>query len=83
MTSQFRKNERHLTCPFDPSHSILPDRMLRHIEKCKKINQEIASKMKVCPYSKTHYLKIDEFEDHVLHCPRQHEIKRWFPQMKS
>ena len=74
-------NERHLTCPFDPTHSILPDRMLKHIEKCKKINHEIASKMKVCPFSKTHYLKIDEFEEHVLYCPRQHEIKRWFPQM--
>ena len=83
MTSQFRKVEKHFSCPFDPSHSILPERMLKHIEKCKKNNEDIASKLKVCPYATTHYLKIDEFEDHVANCPRKHDIERWFPQMKS
>ena len=82
MSNQFRKIEKHLTCPFDSSHSILPDRMLKHIDKCKKNNEEIASRMLVCPYAKTHYLKIEEYHQHVLECPRQHEINRWFPKMQ-
>ena len=82
MSNQFRRMEKHLTCPFDPSHAILPDKMLRHIDKCKKNNEQIAANMLVCPYSKTHYLKIDEYQEHVLHCTRRHERMKWFPNMK-
>ena len=82
MSNQFRRMEKHLTCPFDPSHAILPDKMLRHIDKCKKNNEQIAATMLVCPYAKTHYLKSDEYEEHVLHCKRKHDRMKWFPNMK-
>ena len=35
--STFRQREKHVTCPYDPSHSILPERLYKHVKKCEKV----------------------------------------------
>ena len=81
-TPNYRHIERHVTCPFDNSHSILPERLLKHIRKCKKNNEIRAESMLICPYSTTHYLKPEEFDEHVMNCYRQHALMRWFPNLR-
>ena len=76
--SAFRLKERHVTCPFDKSHSILPERLAKHIFKCKKNNEEIASRLIRCPYSSVHYLEEQDYFEHVQNCPRKFELQRWF-----
>ena len=71
--------EKHLQCPFDPSHSIIPERMGKHLRKCSVNNADIASKMKMCPFSSTHILKPEEYEEHIKECPRRDVIRTWFP----
>ena len=77
--STFRQKEKHLRCPFDPTHSILPDRMLRHIIKCKRNNAALAATLVNCPYSSVHYLRPEEYEEHVQICQRRFEQMRWLP----
>ena len=77
--STFRQREMHLRCPFDQTHSILPDRMLRHIMKCKKNHQALAASMVICPYSSVHYVRPDEYKEHVQICPRRFEQMKWLP----
>ena len=76
--NSYRLRERHVTCPFDESHSILPERLWKHIAKCKKNNQAIAATLIRCPYSSVHYLKPDEYDEHIQHCPRKFELMKWF-----
>ena len=83
MAQNFRQREDHLTCPFNDSHSILPDRMLKHILKCKKNYQELASTLVVCPYApQTHYLKPEDYNAHVEYCPVGVERRKWFKHQK-
>ena len=79
--SSYRQKEKHVTCPFIPSHSILPERLYKHIRKCSVQNPDIASKMRVCPFLWTHIIKEEEFEEHVRECPRRDTIRRWFPNL--
>ena len=79
--SSYRQKEKHVTCPFIPSHSILPERLYKHIRKCSVQNPDIASKMCVCPFLWTHIIKEEDFEEHVRHCPRRDTIRRWFPNL--
>ena len=74
--------ERHITCPYDPTHSILPDRMGKHLRKCSVNNADIASKMKTCPFSLTHVLKPEDYDQHVEECPCRNVICTWIPQSK-
>ena len=83
MAQSFRQREAHLTCPFNESHSILPERMLKHILKCKKNHPEVAATLIVCPFSpQTHFLKPEDYDHHVLHCPIGVERMRWFRDQK-
>ena len=79
--STFRRQERHVRCPFDDTHSILPEKLLAHIRKCKKNHEALAASMLICPYSTVHYVKPEEYDEHVKMCPRQYELMRWFPNL--
>ena len=76
--SSFCQKEKHVTCPYDPTHSILPERLHKHLRKCALQNPDLVSKMRVCPFLSTHIVTEEEFEDHVRHCPRRDTIRRWF-----
>lgn len=81
-TPNYRHIERHVTCPFDNSHSILPERLLKHIRKCRKNNEILAESMLICPFSSVHYLKPDDYDEHVKNCYRQHVLMKWFPNLR-
>ena len=80
--STYRQMEAHVRCPYDETHSILPERLWKHIRKCSLQNPHIASKMKTCPYLSTHIVKDEDFEQHVKECPRREVIHRWLPLSK-
>ena len=67
--ASYRQREKHLRCPFNECHSILPERFLQHIIKCKIANRDKASAMVVCIYSNFHWVKIEDYGDHLKHCP--------------
>ena len=79
--STFRQREKHVSSPYDPSHSILPERLYKHVKKCALQNPDKVATMRVCPFLSTHIIKEEEFEDHVRHCPRRDTIQRWFPNL--
>ena len=79
--SSYRQKEKHVTCPYNPTHSILPERLYKHLRKCALQNPDLVSKMRVCPFLSTHIITEEEFEDHVRHCPRRDTIRRWFPNL--
>ena len=80
--SNYRRQEKHVSCPFDKTHSILPERLLAHIRKCKKNNEILAASMLICPFSSVHYLKPEEYDEHVSNCYRQHTLMKWFPNLR-
>ena len=79
--SSFRQKEKHVTCPYDPTNSILPERLHKHLRKCALQHPDLVSKMRVCPFLSTHIVTEEEFEDHVRHYPRRDTIRRWFPNL--
>ena len=54
----------------DPSHLILPERMIAHIDKCIKIrgHEAIAKTMFECPESPYYFIKSEEYDKHVETC---------------
>lgn len=56
-----------ITCPYNESHQIRPERMQYHLVKCKKQNPDIS--LTVCPYNATHLLRHLEELDHYQKCP--------------
>ena len=77
--SSFRQKEKHVTCPYDPSHSILPERLYKHVKKCALQHPDKVATMRVCPFLSTHIIKEEDYEDHVKNCPRRDTLRRWFP----
>ena len=78
--STFRQKEKHVTCPYDPSHSILPERLYKHVKKCALQNPDKAlATMKVCPFLSTHIIPKEDYVEHVKNCPRRDTLRKWYP----
>ena len=70
----YRMNERHLTCPFDATHTILPHRMPQHLIKCRKNHPGMD--MKTCPFNATHLIVPAEYKSHIVECPNKAIVER-------
>ena len=57
-----------IKCPFNSTHWIRPNKMAKHLVKCKKNNPEKLKKMSVCVFSAIHYVESKDKEDHFLNC---------------
>ncbi|XP_069979151.1 uncharacterized protein [Penaeus vannamei] len=70
----YRSLEKLLTCPYNPSHQILPHRMAQHLVKCKKSHPE--ADMKVCVFNATHVVPTHLYQVHILECPDKAIVER-------
>ena len=74
ITMAYRITEPHRTCPYEPTHQILPHRMPQHIAKCRKNHPEMD--MKTCPFNATHVILSKDYEAHLLECPGKAIVER-------
>lgn len=70
----YRLKEAHRTCPYEPTHQILPHRMPQHIAKCRKNYPEMD--MKTCPFNATHVTPSKDYQAHILECPDKAIVER-------
>lgn len=70
----YRIKESHLSCPYEPTHQILPHRMAQHIIKCRKNYPELD--MKVCVFNATHVIPTKDYQAHILECPDKAIVER-------
>ncbi|XP_042863172.1 uncharacterized protein LOC122247709 isoform X2 [Penaeus japonicus] len=70
----YRSMEKLLTCPYNPSHQILPHRMAQHLVKCKKSYPD--ADMKVCVFNATHVVPTHLYQVHILECPDKAIVER-------
>ncbi|XP_063696204.1 gametocyte-specific factor 1-like [Culicoides brevitarsis] len=60
-------SETYITCPYNPSHQILPHRYAVHITKCAVQHPDI--KLLICPFNSKHRLREEEMAKHKIECP--------------
>ncbi|XP_042228159.1 uncharacterized protein LOC121870398 [Homarus americanus] len=69
----YRANEELLSCPYEPSHQILPHRMAQHLVKCKKNYPD--ADMKVCPFNATHVVRTIHYQKHIVECENRDTVE--------
>jgi len=58
--------EETITCPYNPSHQITPQRIQFHLVKCRKNHPN--SDVEICPFNSTHHVPKSERESHMTTC---------------
>ena len=72
-----------ITCPYNKSHQIRPERMQRHLIVCRKDVlskpnhpfHKAAKDLERCPFDANHHIKKSEMESHIQECPSKREMK--------
>ena len=64
--------EELLVCPYDNAHKIIPDRLVKHLVKCRtsslKHQYKTAINIKICEYNSSHHVHKADMEDHLKQC---------------
>eukprot|EP00092_Neocalanus_flemingeri_P019311 GFUD01020917.1.p1 GENE.GFUD01020917.1~~GFUD01020917.1.p1 ORF type:complete len:224 (+),score=62.37 GFUD01020917.1:202-873(+) len=76
-----------LTCPYNKSHQIRPERMQRHLIICRKDVlskpthpfHKAAKELERCPFDANHHITKAEMESHIIECPSKREMKPSVP----
>ena len=66
--------ETTVTCPYEPSHQILPSRLQIHLVKCRK--QHPMSGLKICRFNTTHHYPRADMDLHESNCPDRKSLLR-------
>ena len=64
--------EELVDCPYDNAHKIIPDRLVKHLVKCRtslKHQYKTAINIKICEYNSSHHVHKADMEDHLKQCP--------------
>ena len=65
--------EELLDCPYDNAHKIIPDRLVKHLVKCRnsslKHQYKTAINIKICEYDSSHHVHKSQMEEHLKQCP--------------
>lgn len=56
-----------ITCPYNVSHQIRPERIQYHLMKCKAQHPEIS--LLVCPFNAIHHIRQSDQVEHLQNCP--------------
>jgi len=56
-----------ITCPYNVSHQIRPERIQYHLMKCKAQHPEIT--LLVCPFNAIHHIRQSDQVEHLQNCP--------------
>lgn len=56
-----------ITCPYNVSHQIRPERIQYHLVKCKARHPEIT--LLVCPFNAIHHIRQADQVEHLQNCP--------------
>jgi len=59
-------SEETITCPYNPSHQILPKRIQIHLVKCRKNHPN--SDVEICPFNSSHHVPKSEWLFHMSTC---------------
>lgn len=59
-----------VTCPYDSSHRILRERIVRHLIKCRDNNKPQSLVMVECPINKNHIVREMEMHYHLINCSK-------------
>lgn len=56
-----------ISCPYNVSHQIRPERIQYHLMKCKEQHPEIS--LVICPFNAIHHIRKSEHVEHLQNCP--------------
>lgn len=59
--------ETTVTCPYNPSHQITKDKLIKHLVKCKRSYPD--ADVKVCSFNASHHVPTKDLKEHEKNCP--------------
>ncbi|XP_041773869.1 uncharacterized protein LOC121594547 [Anopheles merus] len=60
-------------CPYNKSHTILAQRFVKHLIKCRR--QHPNAKIAICPFNSSHHVNEQEMKVHTTTCPDRGQIE--------
>ncbi|KRF98868.1 uncharacterized protein Dwil_GK27514 [Drosophila willistoni] len=64
-----------VTCPFDKTHRLMPNRLATHLYRCARNYSGV--EMKRCPFDISHVVSVADMQDHVLSCVYRSSFERF------
>lgn len=58
-----------ITCPYNASHQIRPQRIQYHLVKCRKSHPHV--ELEICSFNASHHVPKSELNEHLLKCPER------------
>ncbi|XP_017059496.1 gametocyte-specific factor 1 homolog [Drosophila ficusphila] len=67
--------EKHVICPYDKAHRIMPNRLAVHLIRCSR--NFPSTEMVHCPFNVTHLYSVADMMTHVSECQSRSDFERY------